>query len=98
MSVSMIHVFQSAYMHTAISDPAILVVFELVAKLSDEDGDGITSDVGYGWGFISLFSRKVSSIDVSDSAASPATRYILLIHITSLLWSTMCYTATLVCK
>lgn len=91
--MSVIHVFQSAYMHTAINDPAILVVFELVAKLSDEDADGITSDVGYGWGFTSLFSRKVSSIDVSDSAASPAARYVLLVHITSSLLSMLCYTA-----
>ena len=68
-------------MHTAINDPAILVVFELVAKPSDEDaedGGGIASDVGCGWGFISLFKRNVRSVDVCDSAASPASRYIAL--------------------
>ena len=65
-------------MHTAINDPAILVVFELVAKFCDEDADGTASDVGCGWGFISLFRRNVKSVDVSDTAASPATRYILL--------------------
>jgi len=67
-------------MHTFISDPAILVVFELVAKVADAAGDdiGTASDVGCGWGFIPLFKPSVKSVDVSDSAASPATPYVLL--------------------
>jgi len=68
-------------MHTAINDPAILVVFELVAKYSSEDAedDGTANDVGCGWGFISLFKRNVKSVDVSDNAASPATRYVVIV-------------------
>jgi len=62
-------------MHTSISDPAIQVVFELVIKSSD-DTDDTDSDVGCGWGFFPLFKRNVKSVDVSDSAASPASRYI----------------------
>jgi len=61
-------------MHTAVNDPAILVVFELVAKSLDEDAEGSACDVGCGWGFISLFRRSVKSVDVADAAASPATR------------------------
>jgi len=70
-------VLQSAYLHTSVNDPAILVVFELVGKSPDTVGDdsGPASDVGCGWGFIPLFKRNVKSVDVSDSAASPATRY-----------------------
>jgi len=78
-------------MHTSINDPAILVVFELIAKSSDEgaeDGDGTASDVGCGWGFISLFKRNVKSVDVSDNAASPATRYIVL-HCISIVLSSV---------
>jgi len=75
-------VLQSVYMHTAISDAAILVVFELVAKSADAVGDdsGTASDVGCGWGIIPLFKSSVKSVDVSDSAASPATRYISLTY------------------
>lgn len=66
---------QSAYVHTSVNDAAILVVFELVAKCSDEDAaEGTTNDVGCGFGFISLFRRSVKSVDVSDISASPATR------------------------
>ena len=74
---------QSVYMHSSISDPAILVVFELVAKFSDEDAKdddddgGAAVDVGCGWGFVSLFKHNVKSVDVSDSSASPASRYIV---------------------
>jgi len=73
-------VLQSVYMHTSISDPAILVVFELVAKSFDEDAkdddDGEATNVGCGWGFISLFKRNSKCVDVSDAAASPAARYV----------------------
>jgi len=64
-------------MHTSVSDPAILVVFELVAKFTDTAGDdiGTSCDVGCGWGFIPLFKKSVKSVDVSDTAATPATRY-----------------------
>jgi len=64
-------------MHTSISDPAIFIVFELVAKSADAVGDdsGTACDVGCGWGIIPLFKRRVKSVDVSDNAASPATRY-----------------------
>jgi len=79
-------VFQSAYMHTTINDPAILVVFELIAKSSGVDEDDDTaSDVGCGWGYVRLFKHNVKSVDVTDSAASPASRYILLVCINILI-------------
>jgi len=74
---SMCCALQSVYMHSSISDRAILVVFELVAKcLSSSAVDGSKlCDIGCGWGFIPLFKPSVKSVDVSDTSAAPTTRY-----------------------
>jgi len=68
-------------MHTSLNDPAILVVFELVATVENVSDDSIAavSEVGCGWGFISLFKHNVKSVDVANYAASPAGRYVVCI-------------------
>ena len=60
-------------MHTAITDPDILIVFEVIAVVdATEDNPG--GEFSCGWGFHKLFKPDVKSVDLSDASAAGAKR------------------------
>ena len=73
---ALFYLFVVCLLHTSISDPGILVVFEVVAGVDATSQGNPGGEITCGWGFLRLFKSDVKSVDLSDAAAAAAKRYL----------------------
>lgn len=64
--------FQSVYMHTSLTDPGILMVFEVIA--TGTVANDHKTEVSCGWGYRRLFKQDTKLTDLSDGKPAPAAK------------------------